>query len=199
MDNLQHIWGLVHGARSQGVSLVWRETTAVHFPSQGGYWNDDIKPLQSNQSVRCVDSSANPQASLQVGCPSLLVPSLAFSRLLASSHCLSPSLAFYHFFSGRVGPEHERRRHPHRPGARPAHPARLSGASNLPCVSPLSAHAISRLSHTSLRVLQATHSAPARCHVGAGGDCLHWLMPGVTSYLSDVLIEHLASGLGTPC
>jgi hypothetical protein len=45
-------------ALSKNITIFWRETTAVHFNTIDGYWNNNIGKLQSNHSAVCVPSSA---------------------------------------------------------------------------------------------------------------------------------------------
>jgi hypothetical protein len=55
---LRKIKPALYRALSKNITIFWRETTAVHFNTIDGYWNNNIGELQSNHSVVCVPSSA---------------------------------------------------------------------------------------------------------------------------------------------
>jgi len=46
-----------------------------------------------------------------------------------------------------------------------------------------------------LETWEATFLAPEWCHVGQGTDCVHWLQPGPTSYLSEALLNYIINDI----
>ena len=46
-----------------------------------------------------------------------------------------------------------------------------------------------------LETWEATFLAPEWCHVGQGVDCVHWLQPGPTSYLSEALLNYIINDI----
>ena len=42
-----------------------------------------------------------------------------------------------------------------------------------------------------LKVWESSFLAPEYCHIGQGMDCVHWLQPGPTSYLSQAVVDYI--------
>ncbi len=61
-------------ARSRGVELVWRETSAAHFDTKDGYYREELGALQENKSVTCIPSSMIESATAKNVSNGLLVP-----------------------------------------------------------------------------------------------------------------------------